>query len=188
MLLFLISSLIFPPSLAETDSPKFDFYSVQQLGAVFGNMGNSYHFDVSGGVSFIENYKAGIGVSFSPYGVRSMPVFSDLRVDVGRRKNKATVFGRAGVNLFPAIVQTWTWNPDVIEKQQVGTFAEGGLGFKTRLGTKLYYNTSFSYIYKKARYIREGHMRWENGFWIQSGPEQIIAENSMFAMKVGLEF
>lgn len=192
MLLLFISLFISLFGIAPSTIPeppcKAQLYSVQQFGAIFGNMGNHYLFDMSAGVSYNKKFRLGCGVSFNPYGIRSMPAYSEMRIDIGSVKTAATVFGKGGFNLFPNPSDVNVWNPEVIIKRYTGSFAEGGIGFKTRLSNTLYYNTSFSYIYKKSSYMREGQMRWENGMWVQAEPETITAENTMFAMKIGLEF
>ena len=182
----------FRAAAVDADSTRrFGLYAVQQFGMAFGEKSNSFVLNMSGGVAYKNRLKAGIGAAFNMNYVRTMPLYVDLRYEPFRSKVRPVVFAAGGLNVFP----TYSANSDVfyyyndeIVKRQVGTYAEAGIGFKTKLAGNVYYNTSFGYIYKKSRYVRKGQERWENGTWVIGVDEPTTAENYMFAIRAGLDF
>ena len=192
---FLVAALLLCAVNAAAVDPdttrRFGMYAVNQFGMAFGDKGNSFLINVNGGVAYKNFLKAGIGAGFNMNYVRTMPLYLDLRYEPFRSKVKPVVFAAGGLNLFPTYSSTgnsFYYNYDVILERQVGTYAEAGIGFKTKLAGNVYYNTSFGYIYKKSRYIRKGQQRWENGMWILGEDEPTTVENSMFAIRAGLDF
>lgn len=172
------------------DTVNWKPYSTQQFGILVGENYASFAMNITGGVQY-KNAKAGIGFGANGYMIRSMPVYLDLRYDIGRRKTKMFLFSGLGGNFFPTIANNnyeYYYYYDDIVKKQVGTYAELGIGFKTKIASTLYYNSSVAYIYKKSRYIRNGPPFWNGTEWESDNPEQMIVENGMIALRVGLEF
>ena len=141
--LWLITTLI---SLTAPAQEKIRFNSISMVGLAAGETGNSALIQTINGISF-KNWFAGIGLGIDYYKNKTIPLFFDLRVPIG--KTNFFVFADPGYN-FP-----FKNKPD--EKVSFydtyqfsgGFYSELGIGYKMRVSGKNYLLFTSGYSYKK---------------------------------------
>ncbi len=103
---------------------KPEFQSLVQLGFLEGNAGNAFQLQAINGFD-LKCFSAGIGVGLDYYGVRSVPLFFDIRKNILRKPQTPFFYLDAGMH-FPWNNQGNEWQ---VVRSKSGLFYEAGVGY-----------------------------------------------------------
>ena len=127
---------------------KVKFTSINQVGLLNGDAGADYDIRTINGIS-IGKWSIGAGVGIDDYINRSIPLFLDVRRDLGKRNNTPFVYASGGVN--------YTWLNHVQKEQKglpysttPGGYADAGVGLKMKTKGSVAVILSAGFSYKQS--------------------------------------
>lgn len=127
------------------------FHSINAMGLQNGSSGSSFSLQSIGSVSVRHSF-AGIGVGLDLYKLRSVPLFVDLRQELGGKKRNLFLYGDAGYNL------PWLTDEEKSEQQfnrshfKGSWYYDAGLGYQFRFhADALLFSAGYSYKELKNR-------------------------------------
>ena len=145
LLLFIIFLCVYTHLSAQK---KYALRSISSIGLLNGSKGAAFSVQSILGVAVKQSF-AGIGVGIDQYSFRSVPVFIDVRQEMGRKLRNVFLYGDAGFNA--------DWLPEKDRQQFVSYNFRGGLYYDAGIGytipVKNYDALLFSlgYSYKELR-------------------------------------
>jgi len=147
--------VLFPlVSSAQTLAQKAAFSSINQVGLLTGGSGEAFMVQTINGVKK-DKYFAGIGVGFDFYGLRSVPLFLDVRRNFSSGMNTPFAYINGGVNFLSL---------NYIQKEQArfptsspALYYDAGLGWRLAAKNNRAFNMSFGYTLKQVRYKVESY-------------------------------
>lgn len=109
----------------------YQFHSINSLVLVNGNNGVSAALQTVNG--FVKGpWFAGIGLGLDYYQYRSVPVFADVRYELGTKKNKFFLYGDAGINFSwvqdEFLDEPVIWNGNRSNNFNNGLYSDAGIG------------------------------------------------------------
>lgn len=163
---FIVFSVI---CFAQGKTKNYRFHSVNSIGLVNGS--NS----VSAALQTVNGFQkgplfAGIGVGLDYYLYRTVPVFADLRYELGKKKNKFFVYTDGGISI------SWVQDYYIIEPGPVvgnggpgndfdnGIYTDAGGGYTVGMknGNALVLSLGYSHKRLKETYT---YQDWRTGEW-----------------------
>ncbi len=110
----------------------YSFHSINSLALVNGNNGVSAAIQTVNGFSKGPLF-AGIGLGLDYYQYRTVPVFADIRYELGKKRNKFFVYGDAGINCSwvqeSLIIDPVIWGGTmIINNFNNGLYTDAGIG------------------------------------------------------------
>jgi hypothetical protein len=153
---FIIAFLLFKPAIigAQTTKQKIAFSSINQVGLLTGSAGEAVSVQTINGIKKSRSF-AGVGVGLDFYGLKTVPLFVDLRTDFSLNKNTPFAYFDAGVNFLSL---------NHIQKEQAGfpstspgVFYDIGLGWKLSGKNNEAMIVSAGYTLKQARYKTQSY-------------------------------
>jgi hypothetical protein len=109
----------------------YQFHSINSLALVNGDNG------VSAAIQTVNGFAkgpwfAGIGLGLDYYQYRSVPVFADMRYEVGIKRNKFFAYGNAGINFSwvqnEFMNEPVIWNGNRSNNFNNGFYSDAGIG------------------------------------------------------------
>lgn len=131
ILLLLLGSSYFSSAVAQSKKKTYQFHSINSVALVNGNNG------VAGAVQAVNGFSkgplfAGIGIGLDYYQYRSVPVFADVRYEMGAKRNKFFVYGNAGINCSwvqdEFLNKPVIWNGNRSNNFNNGFYSDAGIG------------------------------------------------------------
>jgi hypothetical protein len=132
ILLLLVGSIFFySVSAQSTRKNTYRYHSINSVGLVNGDNG------VTGGVQTVNGFAkgplfAGIGIGLDYYQYRSIPVFADVRYEMGKKRNKFFAYGNAGINCSwvqqEFLEEPVIWNGNRSNNFKNGFYSDAGIG------------------------------------------------------------
>lgn len=114
-----------------TKKKTYPFHSVNSLALVNGNNGVSAAMQTVNGFSG-GPWFAGVGLGLDYYQYRSVPLFADVRYEMGQKRNKAFLYGNAGINFSWAqnyfYDEPVIWNGNRSNDFNNGFYSDAGIG------------------------------------------------------------
>jgi hypothetical protein len=109
----------------------YQFHSINTLALVNGNNGVSAALQTVNG--FTKGpWFAGIGLGIDYYQYRSVPVFADVRYELGAKRNKFFAYGNAGINFSwvqdEFLDEPVIWNGNRSNNFNNGFYSDAGIG------------------------------------------------------------
>lgn len=150
-LLFLISIVCLNARLqAQSSTRKVTLHSVTSIGLLNGSKGAGFSIQSILGVTKKKSF-AGIGVGIDQYSFRTIPVFVDLRQQLGRKKRSIYLYADAGYNFG------WlTEKEKNLQNQQFassnfrgGLYYDAGAGYAVTFRSNNALLLSLGYCYKE---------------------------------------
>lgn len=115
----------------DTGNKKYQFHSIINVALLNGNNGTSAGVQSINGFAK-DNWFAGIGTGLDYYLYRSVPLFMDLRYELGKKKNKFFAYGDAGINIswVKEYNNDWftPWSSIRNNNYNNGLYTEAGIG------------------------------------------------------------
>ena len=109
----------------------YQFHSINTIALVNGSNGVSAAIQTVNGFSKGPLF-AGIGLSLDYYQYRSVPVFADVRYELGKKRNKVFVYGDAGINCswVQEYYNDWPqpWERNRSNNFNNGFYSDAGIG------------------------------------------------------------
>ena len=132
MRILIIIILFFPLlSSGQTDRPHiWGWRTITSAGFLAGEKGTKETFQLSGGVTK-DRFFVGIGAAYDPYELRSIPVFTHLRIHFAKN-NALFVYGAPGYTL-PGHVKKTDEAFKTKDRMKGGLYLEGGVGYRVPL-------------------------------------------------------
>ena len=149
LLAMLIVPAIHAQKNKEKSAGKMAFSSINQVGVLTGAAGESATVQTINGVQ-INKWFTGIGAAINYYGMRSIPVFADVRKTFGNKPNSPFVYVDAGLN-FPWETTNQLQQKGYEKSDIKGPFYDVGLGYKLSGKHNRAILISAGYSYKKMR-------------------------------------
>ena len=123
------------------------FHSINTIGWLKNNTGHAAQLETINGMQF-QSWFAGLGTGIDYQLYRSIPLFIDVRKELGKTANKLFVYADAGTNFY------WQRNTDTKEfpannKIKNGFYGAAGLGYTIRLKGNTSFLISAGYSYKQ---------------------------------------
>ncbi len=117
---------------AQQHGPALRFHSIEQAGLAEGHGAAAGIIQSINGMA-LNTWFAGIGIGIDGYRYRSVPLFLDLRKELGQKRNKWLIYAEAGYN-FPWVHEAGTqyyWNPIMKHeyKYKGKIYADVGAGY-----------------------------------------------------------
>ena len=121
----------FNSAAQEKKNKKYQFHSINSIALVNGDNGATGALQTINGFTK-GSWFAGVGLGLDYYQYRSVPLFADVRYELGSKKNKPFVYGNAGINM------EWTqdyffdepsiWNANSSSQFKNGFYSDAGIG------------------------------------------------------------
>jgi hypothetical protein len=131
-ILFLFCYCCFYAAQGQINKKKiYQFHSINSLALVNGNNAVSAAIQTVNGFSKGPLF-AGIGLGLDYYQYRTIPVFADVRYELGKRRNKFFVYGDAGINCswVQEYYNDWPspWERNRSNNFNNGFYSDAGIG------------------------------------------------------------
>jgi hypothetical protein len=132
---------------AQDAGKKFRFASNNTYGVLVGEAGNAFHVQSVNGLEH-KSFFAGLGVGIDNYGLRSIPLFLDIRKNILDKPNTPFVYVDGGYH-FPWKKAEEGWYET---KTSGGLYYEAGLGYQLPIkGAAILFSAGYSYkAYKEV--------------------------------------
>ena len=140
--------------------------SISSIGLLNGSSGSSFMLQSTIGYSLKHSF-AGAGAALDLYKFRSIPLFVDLRQELGRKKRNLFLYGQGGYNLPWVTDQQKNKLPFSGGSFTGSWYYDAGLGYRIRINTQALL-LSAGYSYKELRTRGSG--------WICTGTSCGITE------------
>ncbi len=156
LILLFCCAYFFTVSAQSNKNKSYQFHSINCLALINGNNG------VSGALQTVNGFAkdqwfAGIGVGLDYYQYRTVPVFADLRYEIGKQRNKFFVYGNAGVNFEWAqdyfYDEPSIWNTNSTSQFENGFYNDAGIGLKAVFKNSNAFVLSLGYSRKTMKEI-----------------------------------
>lgn len=138
---------------AELHAQQRGWYLFPQATLLNGDEYVSARFGISGGIR-AKRSAFGLGAGIDYYKIRTVPLFAELRTDIGR-SGKIYAFAQAGFNLVWPLqtqyVEHWTVTGFQRDAFRSGWIGEAGLGYKIKLAGKTQLGVGLGYSVKTLR-------------------------------------
>ncbi len=149
------------------------FHSINNIGLLKGAFGNSFQLETINGIQY-GKWFGGLGIGIDEYRLRTIPLFIDLRKEIGKSVNKWFVFADAGCSVYwqrDSDVKTFLGDSHV----KNGFCAAAGTGYSIKLNRQLHLLLSGGYSYKAMK--EEGRnldprmfIPLPGGIWVDTVP------------------
>lgn len=185
--------MIMAVSFSSFSQDKWKPWIIADAGPVWGSNGPSGDVRLQAGFRS-KGWLLGIGGSYDPYRIRSVPIYVQARKMFTEKKIRPFVVGSIGANIEvakdgdpaePSEAIWGRWAPPSYQYSN-GMYAEGGLGAAFRANKRLGLNLSFSYVYKTNSETVFGYY-WL-GQTITSSPVESKYLMNRLALRLGLQF
>jgi hypothetical protein len=152
LLIFLL--VIYFPVVAQKKKANFKFHSINSIALVNGSNSNSAALQSIAGFSGSHLF-AGVGAGLDYYLYRSIPVFMDIRYELGNKSNKFFAYADAGINfswvqedyLFEPII----WNGNSSNSFHNGIYTDAGFGYAVAMKNGNALILSLGYSHKRLK-------------------------------------
>jgi hypothetical protein len=193
MLLFLLTIMAGNSSAQQNNIVKtWQFHSINNVGFLEGQTGSAFQLQTINGIQN-KSWFGGVGLGLDYYRFRTVPLFFDLRKELGKSANKLFLYSDLGVN-FSRVTDKEKTNYVVDDKFGNGLFVEAGLGYKAVIGKNHGLLISVGYSYKKLRETYNSIQYYYPGIF-RINPEQNINNQnqinyglSRLSIKMGWQF
>ncbi len=130
----------------ENLSHRPSFHSINSIGLLKGASGHAFQLETINGMQY-GKWFGGLGVGIDEYRLRTIPLFIDLRKEMGKGINRWFLFADAGLSVY------WQKDNDVKtfpKDSQVrnGFCVAAGAGYSIKLNPQLHLLLSGGYSYK----------------------------------------
>ena len=126
-------------------SHKGVLQSISAIGLVNGSTGSSMMLQSTVGYS-VKHTFAGLGAGLDLYKFRSVPLFLDLRQELGHKKQNIFLYGQGGYNLPWVTDQQKNESPFSNSGYKGSWYYDAGLGYRIRINTNaLLFSAGYSY-------------------------------------------
>jgi len=165
LLIFLL--VIESPVLAQKKKTKANFHSINSIALVNGSNSVSAALQSIAGFSGPHLF-VGMGAGLDYYLYRSIPVFMDVRYELGNSSNKFFVYADAGINfnwvqdeyLFEPIL----WNGNSSNSFHNGIYTDAGFGYAVAMKNGNALILSLGYSHKRLK-EKVTHTDWRTQEW-----------------------
>ncbi len=160
LLAVLLVPALYGQTTMEQGANKPTFSSINQVGLLTGAAGEGATVQSINGVR-IGQWFTGIGAGIHYYGMRSIPLFADVRKSFGNKPNSPFVYADFGLNIpweTPAQLQGKGYEPS----KKKGGFYDAGIGYSLAGKKDRAVLISAGYSYKKM--INQSPM-YSIGIW-----------------------
>jgi hypothetical protein len=156
-------------SFSQNKTKKYHFHSINSIGLVNG--GNA----VSAALQSVNGFQkgplfAGIGVGLDYYLYRTVPVFADVRYELGKKKNKFFVYADGGINISWAqdyyIIEPWpvAGNEEPGNDFGNGIYTDAGGGYAVAMKKNNALVLSLGYSHKRLKQTYR-YLDWRTNEW-----------------------
>ncbi|GAC1602134.1 MAG: hypothetical protein NVS3B8_13720 [Chitinophagaceae bacterium] len=152
ILLFLIL-----PGLTAQQAPaasKWIFHSVIQVGLLQGENKAAFNLQSVNGFQY-NNFFTGLGTGLDYYRYKSIPLFADFRIYVGKTNNQFFIYADAGVHFIWEKKDNSSFYP---ETYYPGFYGSAGVGYKAGFKNGMGLILSTGYSYKRVNDRRQQHI------------------------------
>lgn len=127
-------------------SHRLSFHSINNIGLLNGTSGHAFQMETINGMQY-GKWFGGLGIGIDEYRFRTIPLFIDLRKEMGKSIHRWFLFADAGLSVY------WKKDSDVRtfpKDSQVknGFSAAAGAGYSIKLNRQLNLLLSGGYSYK----------------------------------------
>lgn len=124
--------LVIPAGLAaQRTAPRYGISSILSAGMAAGESDPKFMAQWSGGLTY-KHFFAGIGSGVDMYRFKSIPLFADLRADIGTKRS-LLLYAQAGYNFPVGDNVTPDWRSEtfkVKDRFTGGFYMDAGIGFR----------------------------------------------------------
>lgn len=163
-----------------------DFHSINSISLVNGNNGTSAAIQTVNGFSK-EKWFVGLGAGIDYYQYRSVPVFADVRYELGKKKNRFFMYTDAGINCswVAEVYKDWDWNSS--SDFSNGLYTDSGVGLNAYFKNGNAFVVSLGYSHKAIKETTERVV------WIGGSQQQTVTEINNYRfnrvmVKLGFRF
>jgi hypothetical protein len=144
---------------------SYSFHSINSLALINGSNG------VTAAMQSVNGFTkgpwfAGIGLGLDYYQYRTIPLFADLRYEVGHKRNKFFVYGDAGINFNWAqdyfYYESVLWNGNSSNDFNGGLYTDAGFGLSAGFKNGNAFILSLGYS-RKTLEEKINHTDWLTG-------------------------
>ena len=129
--LFLCCCFFYSAKSQVKKKKAYQFHSINSLALVNGNNGAAAALQTVNGFTSGHLF-AGIGVGLDYYQYRTIPLFADIRYEVGEKRNKFFIYGDVGINFSWVQDEFYDepviWNGNRSNNFNNGFYSDAGLG------------------------------------------------------------
>lgn len=158
MLMVLVAQAGFSQGTTNMSKGKLRFSSINQAGLLSGAAGQAATLQSINGVQK-DNWFTGVGIGLHYYGMRSIPLFVDVRKAFGQKPNRPFVYADAGVHL-PWETQVQLQRKGYEKSDSKGLYCDAGVGYALTGIHKRSILLSAGYSYKKMTHHSPGYSIW----------------------------
>jgi hypothetical protein len=144
-------------SLAQ-EQRKIKFHSVNQFGILQGQAGSAFHAQTINGIRS-NSFSAGLGLGLDNYVSTSIPVFLDIRKDLGKKERSLFLYMSGGRNYVMTKKDTdWLKN-----ESESGWYYNMGIGYAIPLiSESLIFSAGYSFKAFEERTEQPGFCQFGN--------------------------
>lgn len=152
MKFFLLALLMYPVTVfSQQTLCPCNFRMITSVGMVAGESSAKPVFQLSGGITY-DRFYTGIGAGLDPYRFRSVPLFADWRMDIGKKRS-VVVYANAGYS-FPYGNEETDESPFKISDRFTGGFyMDAGVGYRLPLNKLNRLLLSAGYSHKRINNV-----------------------------------
>lgn len=126
----------------------WQFHSILNVGLLEGETGSAFQIQTINGAKY-KSWFAGVGIGIDYYKYRTLPVFFDLRKEIGVKGNKIFLYSDFGIN-FSWVTDKQKMSYVTDDKFGNNFYCDEGFGYKIGLAQNTNLQLSVGYSYKKV--------------------------------------
>ncbi len=161
MRLIWIAILLLPLTVCSQSICPCHFKSFVSVGAIGGQHEIKTMTQLSGGVTYDQGmFYTGIGVGIDPYRFNSVPLFADVRINFGKKKN-GFVYGNLGYNIpYDNNSEENPFAFKITDRFHGGVYTDAGIGYRLRVKGKGRLLLSAGHSYKRISNVQTTRYIW----------------------------
>jgi hypothetical protein len=161
---------------------KAEFQSINMAGLLEGEKGSAFQLQTINGLQY-KGWFAGIGIGLDYYRIRSVPVFVDLRKNIGSLSKSFFIYLDGGIH--------YPWLNDDQKDFNSGIYSQGfysdvGFGYRITLHSNTSILLSLGYSYKKTEEKVTPIVACPFYGPCYSSPQQVVYNLNRISFKLGL--
>ena len=151
---------LFITSIAQKKTIHFS--NITNAALLNGSSQSAFGFQTINGIR-IDKWRIGVGVGLDNYGIKSIPLFIDVRKSFGNKKWQPVVYADGGID-YPLpndYFSAKTFNGQNVFDFKNKFYGEAGIGINKKITSKLEFNVTLGFSYKHLSYFEYYYISYD---------------------------
>ncbi len=175
-------------TLLAQQKEKIHYSGSVEAGAIIGKAYTPLTVQTIQGIAY-KNWQTGLGISYDPYGFRSLPVFAHVAYFLSSKKKSPFAYGDGGISIPLNIgdrIPLHQSDGQLWHVLHVAPYVETGIGYRFTLGKKNAITFNAGYSFRQFKYTERNYY-WDGNNYSYHNDELSFDYHRLVA-RVGFSF